>query len=265
MTPKSTNPDDYQHVPRPLAAMAKEFADGLHIGRHCHARAQLIFAIAGVMTISNDQSRFVVPPQRALWMPAGMQHSMTMSGVVSMRTLYVQAKGARGLPQDCRVLAVSPLLRELIVRATVLPVLYDENSAEGRIMQMILDEIATLQTLPLDLPMPQDKRVLKLCRALIDDPADDRTLEQFAEALGASARTFARLFRSETGMSFGAWRQQLRLMEALRRMAAGAPVTTVALDLGYASPSAFAAMFRKTLGVPPSRYFAQQNQDTAAA
>jgi AraC-like DNA-binding protein len=150
---------------------------------------------------------------------------------------------------------VSPLLRELIVRATALPVLYDEKGPDGRLMQMILDEIATLQTLPLDLPMPQDKRLSKLCKALIDDPADDRTLDQFADSFNASARTLARLFRSETGMSFGAWRQQLRLMEAVRRMAAGAPVTTVALDLGYASPSAFAAMFRKSLGVPPSRYF----------
>ncbi len=258
MDTRSTDPLDYQNVPRPLAAMAKEFADGHRIPRHAHARAQLIFAIRGVMAVRNDQSRYVVPPQRALWMPGGMKHSIDMSGAVSMRTLYVQDKGARGLPQACRVLAVSPLLRELIVRATALPVLYDEKSAQGRIMQMILDEIATLQTLPLDLPMPADKRLLKLCQALIDDPADDRTLEEFATDFNASARTIARLFRSETAMSFGAWRQQLRLLEAVRRMAAGDPVTTVALDLGYASPSAFAAMFRKTLGVPPSRYFAQR-------
>jgi AraC-like DNA-binding protein/quercetin dioxygenase-like cupin family protein len=255
--PRSTDPLDYQNVPRPLAAMAKEFADGHRIARHAHARAQLIFAIRGVMTVSADRSRYVVPPQRALWMPAGMAHAIALSGPVSMRTLYVQEKGAQGLPDDCRVLAVSPLLRELIVRATSLPVLYDERGADGRLMQMILDEIANLPTVPLDLPMPQDKRLLKLCLALIEDPADPRTLEQFATGSNASARTLARLFRSEAGMSFGAWRQQLRLLEAVRRMAAGAPVTHVALDLGYASPSAFAAMFRKTLGVPPSRYFAQ--------
>jgi len=252
---RSTDPLDYQNVPRPLAAMAKEFADGYHIARHSHTRAQLIFAIRGVMTVSSEHNRFVVPPQRALWMPAGMTHSIVMAGQVSMRTLYVADKGARGLPGACRVLAVSPLLRELIVRATALPVLYDENGADGRLMQMILDEIATLRTLPLDLLLSADPRLAKLCQALVEDPADERTLEQFAARFGASARTIARLFRSETGMSFGAWRQQLRLMEALRRMAAGDAVTTVALDLGYASPSAFAAMFRKTLGVPPSRYF----------
>jgi AraC-like DNA-binding protein len=258
MPQRSTDPLDYQNVPRPLAAMAKEFPDAHRIARHSHTRAQLIFAIRGVMTVSTEQSRFIVPPQRALWMPGGMQHSILMSGAVSMRTLYVQEKGARGLPGRCRVLAVSPLLRELIVRATALPVLYDEKGADGRLMQMILDEIANLPTVPLDLPMPSDKRLLRLCAALIDDPADPRTLEEFAQEANASARTLARLFRSETDMSFGAWRQQLRLLEAVRRMAAGAPVTTIALDLGYASPSAFAAMFRKTLGVPPSRYFVNE-------
>ncbi|MEO8558747.1 MAG: AraC family ligand binding domain-containing protein, partial [Rhodospirillales bacterium] len=193
MPGRSTNPLDYQNVPRPLAAMAKEFAAGHRIPRHAHARAQLIFAIRGVMTVNTDQTRFVVPPQRALWMPAGLQHSIAMAGAVSMRTLYVQDDvrrgGARGLPSDCKVLAVSPLLRELIVRATALPVLYDEKGRDGRLMQMILDEIALLPTVPLDLPMATDKRLLKLCQTLIDNPADDRTLEQFADDANASART----------------------------------------------------------------------------
>jgi AraC-like DNA-binding protein len=253
--PRSINPLDYQQVPRPLAAMAKEFSDGFRIAQHSHERAQLIFAIRGVMTIGTAASRYVVPPQRALWMPSGMAHSISMAGDVSMRTLYVDEQGARGLPGECRVLAVTPLLRELIVRATALPVLYDERGPDGRIMHTILDEIATLKTVPLDLPMPQDRRLLKLCQALVAEPADARTLAQFAAAAHASARTLARLFQAETGMSFGAWRQQLRLLEAVRRLAAGAAVTEVALDLGYASPSAFAAMFRKSLGMPPSRYF----------
>jgi AraC-like DNA-binding protein len=147
------------------------------------------------------------------------------------------------------------LLRELILRAMELPLLYDRNGPEGRLIRLILDEIRVLPILPLHLPVPSEPRLAKICRALLDHPEDRREIEVWGRIVGASGRTLARLFQREIGMSFGAWRQQARLIEALARLGTGEPVTTVALDLGYESPSAFTAMFRRSLGVTPSRYF----------
>jgi AraC-like DNA-binding protein/quercetin dioxygenase-like cupin family protein len=251
---KSTDPLDYQRVPRPVAAMAKEFADGHHIAPHTHERAQLIYAARGVMTIATPQGTWVVPAHRALWMPAGVVHEIRMAGAVSMRTLYVRADAGM-LSPTVRVIAISPLLRELILRACALPVLYDEAGADGRIMTLILDEIAALPSLALDLPMPRDSRLRPVCRALNADPGDPRTLAAWAHSVSASGRTLARLFLKETGLSFTDWRQQARLLAALARLAEGQPITSIALDLGYDSPSAFAAMFKRALGAPPSRYF----------
>lgn len=253
---RSTNPLDYQRIPRPVAAMAKEFDDGHHIPPHAHERPQLIFAARGVMTVSTGEGAWVVPPQRALWMPAGTAHEIRMAGQVSMRTLYIHPDASRDrLPATTRVIAVSPLLRELILRACLLPVLYDETGADGRVMALILDEIAALPSLALDLPTPRDSRLQALCRRLRADPGDTRTLDAWAREAGASARTLARLFQRETGLTFADWRQQARLLAAMARLAEGQPITRIALDLGYESPSAFAAMFRRTLGAPPSRYF----------
>jgi AraC-like DNA-binding protein/mannose-6-phosphate isomerase-like protein (cupin superfamily) len=255
MTHRSTDPEDYQNVARPLAAMAKDFANGSRIAPHRHSRAQLVFAARGVMMVWTPQGVWVVPPNRAVWMPAATEHSIRSWGNVAMRTLYIRADAATSLPAACCVIAVTPLLRELILRAVELPLLYDEAGPEGRVMGLILDEIRALPSLPLHLPWPQDTRLQRLCAAIQGDPSSERRLDQWAASVGASSRTLARLFRSETGMSFGTWRQQVRLVEALGRLATGQPVTTVALDLGYQSPSAFTNMFRRALGRAPTRYF----------
>jgi AraC-like DNA-binding protein len=251
---RSIDPADYQHVPRPVAAMAKDFPDGHHIAPHSHERAQLIFAAEGVMMVGTADGSWAVPPQRAVWMPAGVRHEIRMAGTVAMRTLYVRADASRELPPDVRVIAVSALLRELILRACGLPLLYDESGPPARIVALILDEIAALPTLALDLAMPRDPRLARICRALQADPGSARTLEDWACAAGASSRTLARLFPRQTGATFAAWRQQARLLAALARLAAGQPVTRVALDLGYDSPSAFTALFRRAFGTTPSRY-----------
>lgn len=252
---RSTDPRDYQDVPRPIAAMAKDFPDGSRVAPHRHRRAQLVFAAQGVMEVWTPSGSWVVPPNRAAWMPAETEHAIRSRGSVAMRTLYVRADIAQGLPPHCCVIAVSPLLRELILRAVELPLLYDEAGPEGRIMALILDEIRALPALPLHLPWPSDARLKRLCAAIQEDPASERTLEEWALGVGASSRTLARLFRKETGMSFGAWRQQVRLVDALGRLATGQKVTAVALDLGYQSPSAFTSMFRRALGRAPTRYF----------
>jgi AraC-like DNA-binding protein len=251
---RSTDPSDYQKVPRAIAAMPKDFAAGFQIDPHSHERAQLIHATAGTMRVAAAGSMWIVPPQRALWMPAGVLHGITMLGDVTMRTLYLRDDAAAAMPRSCRVLPVSPLLRELIVRATELPLQYDEDGPAGHMIALIMTELHGLQSLPLQLPMPQEPRLKALCLALLANPGDQRTLGDWARTVHASERTVARLFQSQTGLSFGGWRQQARLLEAMGRLGSGAPVSQVALDLGYDSVSAFSAMFRRTVGASPSAY-----------
>ena len=251
---RSTDPSDYQNAPRAIAAMPKDFAAGFRIDPHSHERAQLIHATAGTMRVAAAGSMWIVPPQRALWMPAGVVHGIVMLGDVTMRTLYLRDDAAAGMPRSCRVLPVSPLLRELIVRATELPLQYDEDGPAGHVIALIMAELHGLQSLPLQLPMPQEPRLKSLCLALLANPGDQRTLGDWARTVHASERTVARLFQSQTGLSFGAWRQQARLLEAMGRLGSGAPVTQVALDLGYDSVSAFSAMFRRAAGASPSAY-----------
>ena len=234
--------------------MPKDFASGFVIQPHSHERAQFIYATAGIMRVAADGSMWVVPPQRALWMPAGVEHGITMLSDVIMRTLYLRDDAAAAMPLSCRVLPVSPLLRELIVRATELPLQYDEDGPAGHVVALLLAELHGLQSLPLQLPMPQEARLRALCLALLAAPGDQRTLREWAQSVNASERTVARLFQNETGLSFGAWRQQARLLEAMGRLGSGAPVTQVALDLGYDSVSAFSAMFRRAAGASPSAY-----------
>lgn len=251
---RSTNAEDYQHVPRAVAAMPKDFEAGFEILPHRHARSQLIHATVGTMRVSTDDGVWVVPPQRALWMPAGVTHGIVMLAGVRMRTLYLRDDAAALMPHDCRVLPISPLLRELIVRATELPVQYDETGPAGHVIALILAELHGLQSLPLELPMPRDAALRAICQRLLDSPGDIRPLADWARIAHLSGRTLARRFQDQTGLSFGAWRQQARLLEAMGRLGAGEPVTQVALDLGYESVSAFSAMFRRAAGTSPSHY-----------
>src|SRR6202171_3358907 len=150
---RSTDPADYQRVPRAVAAMPKDFASGFVIEPHSHERAQFIYATAGTMRVAAGGSMWVVPPQRALWMPAGVEHGIAMLSDVTMRTLYLRNDAAAAMPRSCRVLPVSPLLRELIARAPELPLQYDEDGPAGHVIALLLAELHGLQSLPLQLPM----------------------------------------------------------------------------------------------------------------
>ncbi len=250
---------DYQDVPRPVAALADEYPPGFVDPRHTHKRAQFLYASAGVTSVTTDHASFVVPPQRAVWVPGGVPHEVHCRGHVSVRTLYIDASARSGLSSACRVLDVSDLLRELILQATTMPIEYDVDGRDGRIMELILDEIIAAPSIPLHVPMPQDPRLMRICRAILDNPAHNDTLDDWARIASMGRRTFTRMFRRETDMSFAAWRQHVRLMEALSRLATGHAVTAVAFDVGYNSPSAFTAMFRKAFGAAPTRYMTAQN------
>ena len=252
---KSENREDYQSTPHAVAAMARDLPDQFLIPMHQHHRAQLIFGCCGVITVTTGGGSWVVPSLRAVWVPGGIEHEMKTSGRVEVRTVYVDPNASSQLPKNCCVVAVSPLLRELIVAAVQIPNDYSANGREERIMNLIIDEIHPAPVLPLELPMPTDRRVLKVCSAIMSDPGRNTTLAEFGQQVGASQRTLERMFPTEVGMSFSRWRQQARLLCGIRMLAEGAPISTVALDLGYESPSAFSVMFRRALGVAPSEYF----------
>lgn len=245
--------DAFDDAPRPVAAMAKSFADGAHTAVHHHGRGQLLHAVRGIMRIETADAAWLVPPTRALWMPPHMAHRVTMRSQVEMRTLYIDPHAASSLPPAPTLVEVSGLLRELILAALEEPAAYDEAGRGGLVARLILIELARIKDRPLDLPMPRDPRALRVARDLLDRPALPLDLDQWAERSGASRRTLARLFRHETGLSFAEWRARLRAVEGLARLSAGASVGASAKAVGYDSPSAFSAMVRRSLGEAPRR------------
>jgi AraC-like DNA-binding protein len=253
--PPFSDPAAFSGTPRPMVALASDYPSGYEIAPHRHALAQLVYASQGVMTVTAAAGSWVVPPQRAVWMPAGAEHGIRVNRAISMRSLFVRPDAVAGLPDACRVVNVSDLLRALILRAMTLPPRYDEAGPDGRIMRVILDELRMLPSAPLHLPRARDPRLLRVTEALRAEPADPRPLDAWARQAGASPRTLARLFLAETGLGFRAWRQRARLLHALVALADDAPVTAVAFEAGYDSPSAFIAAFKREFGTTPARYF----------
>jgi AraC-like DNA-binding protein len=242
-------------------AFARDFRPGDRIDDHAHESDQLLYASSGVMTLVTRAGVWVVPPHRGAWIPAGTAHRISMSGAVLMRTLYFRRGSAFG-DASCRALNVRPLLRELILevvrRAPEPP-----TAARTRLVAVLLDQLLAVPVLPLHLPEPRDPRARRVAAAIRRAPDDPRPQAELARWAGASTRTLSRLFLGETGMSLGVWRQQARMLAALERLAAGDPVTSVALQVGYESPSAFVAAFRRSLGTSPGRYFGDERPSMA--
>lgn len=220
---------------------------------HYHDVQQLVYPSRGVLTISVPDGAWVVPPRRAVWIPATVPHSHQAHGRTEMRTLsFPPAVDPLG-GQRPAVLAVTPLLREIIITLTDDGAAYDAPLRES--MEVIaLDQLRRVDELPLYLPEPADDRLRAIAALLRADPSDDRTLERLGAEVGASERTLSRLFGRETGMSFPLWRTQLRLHRALVLLAAGTSVTSTALACGYKNPSAFIEVFSKAFGTTPGRY-----------
>ncbi|MBK5414339.1 AraC family transcriptional regulator [Pseudomonas sp. TH31] len=221
---------------------------------HQHARGQLLGARRGLLSVDAADHHWVVPVTHAVWIPPDCLHGLRSHGPFHGWSVYVAAPACAGLPQQPCIIATSGLLREAVDRAATWGGgALDQR--QDRIAQLILDEIAASPADPFGLPLPQDPRLRRIIQALVDDLADHRSLEQWAQWGGVSARTLARRFVSETGFTFSQWRQRARLLRALELLAAGEVVTTIALELGYENISAFIAMFRRAFGVTPGRYF----------
>jgi AraC-like DNA-binding protein len=238
---------------RPVIGLADEYPTGFTDPFHSHERAQLLYASSGIMSVEAASASFVVPPQRALWIPRGVVHQVSCRCAVSLRTLYFSEE-RRSETGSCKILEVSDFLRALILEVVKFDPLSAHGEREGAIINLLVNEIADMPAAPYHIPMPSDRRILSVCRELLKNPTDKRDLDEWAAFAGLGRRTFTRLFRAETGMGLATWRQQARLLEALSRLAAGQTVTSVAYEVGYESPSAFTAMFHKSFGVPPSQY-----------
>jgi AraC-like DNA-binding protein len=247
--------DKIGHRRAEITTLTRDYAARHVIALHFHEADQLVYASRGVMTVRTKDGIWVVPTDRAVWIPARIPHTITMSGIVAMRTLYLRRRLAKALPRNCCVVNVSALLRELILRACVFSKLTKKTSEQRHLIEIILDQPNAIQTVPLQLPNVSDARAGRIMQVLHNDPSDSRPLSELCRLGGASKRTVERLFQQDAGMTFGKWRQQLRLMRAMQLLAEGAKVTHAALEAGYSTPSAFISMFRKTLGTTPAAYF----------
>ena len=242
-------------LPRPIYGRTESLPNRALTRRHSHPWVQLSYAIAGVLEVQTSAGRFVAPPQRAVWIPAGMPHQVFSSPRTEMRSLYLDCSVTAWAAERCQVLEVSSLLRELIRSFSELPVEYAEDAAEGRLAQVLLDQLAAAPQLDLMLPLPHDARLRQICRSLQQHPEQATTLSQWGQKLGVTEKTLSRLFLAETGLTFRAWRQRLRLLGALTPLEQGERVTDVALACGYDSTSAFIAAFRQQFATTPGEYF----------
>ncbi len=239
--------------------MISETFGSFELEPHHHAKSQLLLVHRGALTCEVDGGLWIVPPRSAIWIPGGTVHAMKVTGALEGYATFV-AEGIGGRLSDrCRVVSVTPLLRELLIRCAELPLLYEEEGANARMAAVLIDELAAAGAEDLHLPMPSDARLRRLLEQIMEAPADRSTLSVWAGRAGMSSRSLERAVRHETGMSFGRWRQQLAVMLAVRWLAGGASIQQAAADLGYENPASFVTMFRKALGTPPGRYMAERH------
>lgn len=238
-----------------VRSLASNMPAGHVLARHRHDWHQLIYASAGVMTVWTERGSWVAPPHWAVWVPAGISHSIRFAGASALRTLYLRPGASEGLPEHCAAVTVSPLLRELILRATREMMLDGRDPVDAALALLIADEFRRSGAPPFDLPQPSGpatRRAAALIAAGAPEAASNAAL---ARAAGVGLRTLERRFLAETGLSPGQWRRQHALLAALERLAGGEPIKAVAAEAGYATPSAFTAAFRAAFGTTPGRYF----------
>jgi len=259
---------------RPVRVRSRALPADSHFEPHRHAWGQLACCASGTVqvraaTAGAGDVTYIVPPSRAVWIAPGALHSVRVLEDAELRTLYVHASAMPTAWSECRVLVVSPLLRELILALDAPAPARAGAPRAALLTALLLDEMQLADTQPLGVPLPAadagDKRLRALCDAVLRAPGSRATLAQWAGSVGASERTLARLFREELGTSYQQWRQQVVLAHALPMLAAGAPVGEVAASTGYRSESAFTAMFKAAMGQSPRHFQGRGSQDFARA
>ncbi|GAB3114563.1 helix-turn-helix transcriptional regulator [Pseudomaricurvus hydrocarbonicus] len=215
----------------------------------------MVYSYIGVLEVTTPSGRYLIPPNRAVWVPPDVVHEVSSLHGAEISSLYLDANESASLSTECCVIHVRPLLKELIIAALEMGDQCDWDGPGGRLFRTLHDQLSAAESEPVYLPLPTDQRLLKICTHLQAHPEDNRTIEQWSETVGASIRTLQRLFKKETKLSFQGWRQQLRVQIAQQRLAEdGVTITQVAGDLGYESSSAFIAMFKQNLGMSPGEF-----------
>jgi AraC-like DNA-binding protein len=235
-------------------ARAQTYSNGHRVIWHAHEQAQLVYPLSGATRVLTPMGSWMLPPMRAIWLPPGVDHELHAIGTVAAYSIYLEPDAARWLWPECRVIFVTPLLHELTAALAQQPPEYADDSEGAHIARLMLVLLEKADhTDQGRLPLPGDRRLRAICSRLLAEPDNDDTLDQWSDKVGASARTLARLFRHETGLTFGQWRQQLRLVEAMAQLALGDSVASVADRLGYRNSSSLIALFRRSVGETPQR------------
>lgn len=255
---------DLESVARPVLVRRSQYPAGDRILPHSHRRSQLLCALEGMAIVIAERNRWLILPDHALWIPAGVRHSVETIKPLTTGSIYIELGALPGQPAQSHVVRMSELMKSLLAEAVKLPHEYDPEGRGGLIMSLILEEIPLLRRTALSLPMPREARLAALCRRFIASPAAHETIDGWAAEMAMSRSAFTRAFRRETGMAVLEWRQQACLLAALPRLMSGERIANVAFDLGYDSPAAFTTMFKRGLGVPPRRYVAMARNPSPA-
>ncbi|OUS03889.1 hypothetical protein A9Q96_17010 [Rhodobacterales bacterium 52_120_T64] len=236
-----------------VSVSVRDTSGPTYVPLHSHHRAQLLYSSNGILQVTTDLGIWVVPTNQAVWLPAGTMHEVMTRGAVSTHSLFFKPSQSSQMRDACCVVTISPLLRELILHASKMEDL-DKEGPNERLIEVILDQVKDLPSAPLFLPVAEDARLKKIMDGLQADPASQLSLVEWGALVGSSDRTLARLFLSQTGYTFGQWREKVRLLAALEMLSNGQSVTALAFDLGYQSQSAFIAMFKRSLGKTPGQF-----------
>ena len=253
------DPQAYAPTPeRPLRGKVRVLREQAQIQLHRHEWAQLVFSSEGAIRVQAGDNTYIVPPSRAVWVAPNVEHTTGAIEQAQLHTLYLAPSLLAGPDwQVCRVIEVSPLLRELALQLDNQPDAAPEPEREKLLSELIINELLRSRTLRLGVALPQDARLRRLCEAMLAEPGLHSSLEDWAASSGASPRTVSRLFRQQLNMSFAQWRSQVLLSHALSMAARKKSMKIIAAELGYASASAFTAMVTRTMGMPPSQFFAR--------
>jgi len=244
---------------RPILPYSLDLKNMTCHSEHRHPRGQLIYAGKGVMRVVCGSMIWMVPPTQAIWAPPMSPHIADFPGKVSLRNIFIDASAVKDLPEKCEALEVSPLLREMILKCCEYGCEYKKGSPAWRLALALIDELRMARSAKFSLPLGSDSRLRRVQDLMLEAPSALASLEKLSALSGAGTRTLARLFEKETGLGFGAWRRRLLMMEAMKRLGAGANVSETAYELGYSSASAFIAMFRRECGISPGRMLGRRD------
>jgi AraC-like DNA-binding protein/mannose-6-phosphate isomerase-like protein (cupin superfamily) len=238
-----------------IRSLAIKHSRPQRIAEHAHDWHQLIYASEGMLWVHTQEGEWVVPANRAVWVPAGVSHSIELTGTAYIKTLYVHPQAKARLPSSCCAVNVSSLLRELILHIINIGPLSRQKPSQARLIAFLLDQLGSLPSIALQLPAVADERASEAVQWMRLHPDDHCSIKVLARRVGVSVRTLERAFLDDTGITLGQWRMQLRFLQALRWMAERKSITEVALAVGYDSTSAFISAFKRHFGVTPGRYF----------